>query len=58
MRYRGEERTVELPLTDRTIALLAIEAEFRARTVTELIANFVTVIVTNDKFDAVLEKPG
>jgi transposase-like protein len=58
MRYRGEERTVELPLTDRTIALLAIEAEFRARAVTELIANLITGIVTNDKFDAVLQKPG
>jgi hypothetical protein len=49
---------VELPLTDRTIALLAMEAEFRARTVTELIANLITGIVTNDKFDAVLQKPG
>jgi hypothetical protein len=54
MRYRGEERTVELPQTNRTIALLAIEAAFRAKMVTELIANFITVIVTNDKFDAVL----
>jgi len=56
MRYRGEERTVELPLTNRTIGLLAIEAAFRAKTFTELIANFATVIVTNDKFDAVLQK--
>jgi hypothetical protein len=58
MSYKGEERTVELPLTDRMITHhLAIEAEFRATTVTDLIASFITEIATNDKFDLVLEHP-
>jgi hypothetical protein len=55
MRYKGEERTLELPLTDRMIAQLAIEAEFRATTVAELIANLVTEIAMKDKFDLVFQ---
>ena len=57
MSYKGEERTVELPLTDRMIAHLAIEAEFRATTVTDLIASLITEIAMNDKFDVVFEHP-
>jgi hypothetical protein len=55
MSYKGEERTVELPLTDRMIARLAIEAEFRSTTITELIANLITEIAMNDKFDLLFE---
>jgi hypothetical protein len=55
MSYKGEKRTLELPLTDRMIAYLAIEAEFRATTVTELIASLITKIAMNDKFDVVFE---
>ena len=57
MSYKGKERTVELPLTDGVTALLAIEAEFRGRTLTELIASLITEIAMNDKFDLVLEHP-
>lgn len=57
MSYKGEQRTVELPLTDRMIAHLAIEAEFRATTVSELIANLITEIAMNDKFDVVFDPP-
>jgi hypothetical protein len=53
--YKGEKRTLELPLTDRMIAHLAIEAEFRTTTVTELIASLITEIAMNDKFDVVFE---
>jgi hypothetical protein len=53
MSYKGERRTLELPLTDRMIAHLAIEAEFRATTVTELIASLITEIAMNNKFDVV-----
>jgi hypothetical protein len=56
MRYKGEERTMELPLTHRMIAQLAIEAEFRATTITELIANLIAEITMNDKFHLVLEQ--
>ena len=57
MSYKGEKRTLELPLTDRMIACLAIEAEFRATTVTDLIASLITEIAANDKFDVVFEHP-
>jgi hypothetical protein len=57
MSYKGEERTVELPLTDRMIAHLAIEAEFRATTVADLIASLFTEIAMNGKFDVVFEHP-
>ena len=57
MSYKGKERTVELPLTDGVTALLAIEAEFRGRTLTELIASLITEIAMNDKFDLVFEHP-
>jgi len=57
MSYKGEERTIELPLTDRMIAHLAIEAEFRATTVTDLIASLITEIAMNDKFDVVFGHP-
>jgi hypothetical protein len=55
MRYKGQERTMELPLTHRMIAQLAIEAEFRATTITELIANLIAEITMNDRFHLVFE---
>jgi hypothetical protein len=53
IRYKGEERTIELPFTNRMIAQLAIEAEFRATTITALIANLIAEITMNDKFHLV-----
>jgi hypothetical protein len=39
------------------IAHLAIEAEFRATTVTDLIASLITEIAMKDKFDVVFDPP-
>jgi len=55
IRHKGEERAMELPLTDRMIAQLAIEAEFRDTTITKLIADLVAEIATNDKFNLVFQ---
>jgi len=55
LRYKGEERRTELPLTHQMIAQLAIESEFRNTTITELIATLVAEIAVNDKFNLVLD---
>jgi len=55
IRYKGEERMTELPLSHRMIAQLAIEAEFRNTTITELVATLIAEIAMNDKFSLVFE---
>jgi hypothetical protein len=39
MRYRGEERTTELPLTQDMITQLAVEAAFRGVPICDLIGD-------------------
>jgi hypothetical protein len=41
MRYRGEERTTELPLTQDMIGHLAVEAAFRSVTICDLIGDLI-----------------
>ena len=41
MRYRGEERTTELPLTQDMIEHLAVEAAFRGVTICDLIGDLI-----------------
>jgi hypothetical protein len=44
MRYRGEERTTELPLTQDMIGQLAFEAAFRNVTIGELIGELIVAV--------------
>ena len=41
MRYRGEERTTELPLTQDMITQLVVEAAFRGVPICDLIADLI-----------------
>jgi hypothetical protein len=45
MRYRGEERTTELPLTQDMITQLAVEAAFRGAPICDLIRDLTTGIL-------------
>jgi hypothetical protein len=55
MRYRGEERTTELPLAQDMIGQLAFEAAFRNVTIGELIGELIVAVVNKDLLQAVLE---
>src|SRR5262245_56688296 len=55
MRYRGEERTTELPLTQTMIGELAFEAAFRNVTIGELIAQLIIAVANKDLLQTVLE---
>ena len=59
MRYKGEERTTELPLTHDMIRQLAFEAELRNMRIGELIGELMVAMLKKDLFQAVLqqEKP-
>ena len=59
MRYKGEERTTELPLTHDMIRQLAFEAVLRNMRIGELIGELLVAMLTKDLFQAVLqqEKP-
>jgi len=56
MRYRGEERTSELPLTQDMIGQLAFEAAFRNLTIGELIGQLVVAVADKDLLQRVLKK--
>ena len=45
MRYRGEERTTELPLTQDMITQLAVEAAFRGAPICDLVGDLITGIL-------------
>jgi hypothetical protein len=45
MRYRGEERTTELPLTQDMITQLAVEAAFRGAPICDMIRDLTTGIL-------------
>jgi hypothetical protein len=56
MRYKGEERTTELPLTHDMIGQLAFEAELRNMRIGELIGELMVAMLKKDLFQAVLEQ--
>jgi hypothetical protein len=56
MRYRGEERTTELPLTQDMIGQLAFEAAFRNMTIGELIGQLIAAVGDKDLLQRVLQK--
>ena len=57
MKYRGDERTSELPLTRDMIVQLAFEAQFRNMSIGELVAELLIAIMKRDLFQHVLLEP-
>jgi hypothetical protein len=55
MKYRGYERTGELPLTQDMIRQLAFEAQFRNMSIGELVGELFIAIMKRDLFQHVLE---
>jgi hypothetical protein len=55
MKYRGHERTTELPLTQNMIMQLVFEAQFRNMRVGALIGEVLVAIMKRDIFQHVLE---
>jgi len=56
MRYKGEERTTELPLTHGMIRQLAFEAALRNMRIGELIGELMVVMLKKDLFQRVLQR--
>jgi len=56
MQYKGEERTIELPLTQDMIGQLAFEAELRNMRIGELIGELTVAILKKDLFQTVLQR--
>jgi hypothetical protein len=54
MQYKGDNRTIELPLSPDLVGRLAIEAEFRNLRIGELIAQLIVRVVEKDQFQIVL----
>jgi hypothetical protein len=55
MKYRGYERTSELPLTHDMIRQLAFEAQFRNLSIGEVVGELLIAMVKRDLFHHVLE---
>jgi hypothetical protein len=55
MKYRGYERTSELPLTHDMIRQLAFEAQFRNMSIGEVVGELLIAMVKRDLFHHVLE---
>ena len=55
MKYRGHERTTELPLTQDMIMQLVFEAQFRNMRIGALVGELLLVIMKRDIFQHVLE---
>jgi hypothetical protein len=55
MKYRGHERTTELPLTQDMIMQLVFEAQFRNMRVSALVGDVLLAIMKRDIFQHVLE---
>jgi hypothetical protein len=56
MRYRGEERTTELLLTQVMIGQLAFEAAFRNVSIGELIGDLIVAVLKKDLLQTLLER--
>ena len=54
MRYRGEERTTELSLTQDMIGRLAFEAAFRNVQIGELIGELIVGLLKEDRLQTIL----
>jgi hypothetical protein len=57
MKYRGDERTSELPLTQDMIRQLAFEAQFRNMSIGEFVGELLTAVMKRDLFQHVLLEP-
>jgi hypothetical protein len=57
MKYRGHERTKELPLTQDMIGQLAFEAQFRNMSIGGLVGELLIAIIKKDLFQHVLLDP-
>src|SRR5215467_11290880 len=55
MKYRGDERTSELPLTQDMIRQLAFEAQFRNMSIGEFVGELLIAMMERDLFEHVLE---
>ena len=55
MKYRGDERTSELPLTQDMVRQLAFEAQFRNMSIGGLVGELLIAMVKRDLFHHVLE---
>jgi hypothetical protein len=55
MKYRGDERTSELPLTQDMIRQLAFEAQFRNMSIGEFVGELLIAMMKRDLFQHVLE---
>ena len=56
MRYKRQERTSELPLSQDMIGRLALEAEFRRMRIGELITQLIVAAIEKDMFRAMLDE--
>ena len=56
MRYKGEERTTELPLSHGMIRQLAFEAALRNMRIGELIGELMVAMLEKDPFQTVLQR--
>ena len=55
MKYRGDERTSELSLSQDMIRQLAFEAQFRNINIGELVGELLIAMMKRDLFEHVLE---
>ena len=55
MRYRGRERTTELPLTEEVISQLVSQAEFRQIRTCDLVGELILTVAKKDLFRQVLD---
>jgi hypothetical protein len=56
MRYKGQQKTSELPLTKEMIGHVALEAEFRGVGIGELMAQLIVAAIAKDMFRAMLDE--
>jgi hypothetical protein len=55
MRYKGEERTTELALTQLAIGQLALEAGLRDMSIGELVSELLTATIQKNVFQRALD---
>ena len=56
VRYNGEERATDLPLTTEMIRLLALEASARGLTISELVGELIATAAERGLFQQVLDQ--
>jgi hypothetical protein len=55
IRYKGEERITNVPIDRNALGLFALEAEFRAASIGDIIGQALLSIARNDLFKLVLD---